>query len=182
MTLINKTPGVKSFRMLLFQRALHPELFGIEDRHTFTGSEYELESWLMPGGHALRFQINGHCFTETVADTDIHLPQRGLVHTTPCIGEKEFDETLAGKVKYVSSLQTEQLSENLFNASYKEMKDFARDNKAQCFEWKSEYGSKNMSIIDLQPFKYEVHAQSYHLIGGTALILRTQTIFELIRS
>ena len=37
---------------------------------------------------------------------------------------------------------------------------------------------RNLSMVDVQRLTKEVHAQSYHLIAATGLVIRTQTIFE----
>jgi hypothetical protein len=175
-----KTPSVQTYRLLLYQRALHPELFAIQDRATVKQSDYELESWLLPGAHVLRFQTPGGCLTEAVIDQDQQMPQRGLIQALPCLGEKEVDESVDQKIRFVSSLQTEMLSDNLFAATFNEMKDFAAETEAMKVQWMDSDGGQNLSIIDIQRYKREIHAQTYHLIGSAGFVLRTQTIFELL--
>lgn len=180
MSSINRTPSTQMYRMLLYERALHPELFSIEDRRIIRRDDYELEAWLMPGGHALRFQADNHCLSEIVTDQDIALPERGLLHALPCIGEKEHDQTFAKRVRFVSAVQTENLSDNLYMATYNEMKDFAAESEAMTFGWQDDGESlPNLSVVDLQRYRGEVHAQTYHLLGVGGFILRTQSIFEL---
>lgn len=180
MSVQHKTPSVQTYRLLLYQRALHPELFSIQERRTVRQSDYELEAWLLPGAHILRFQTSGGCLTEAVIDQDQQMPQRGLVQALPCLGEKEVDETVDQKIRFVSSLQTELLSDNLFAATLNEMKDFANETEAMRFAWTDADGGQNLSVVDLQRYKKEIHAQTYHLIGSAGFVLRTQTIFELI--
>ncbi|MEX2672059.1 MAG: hypothetical protein WD294_08125 [Phycisphaeraceae bacterium] len=181
MTLSNKSPSVQTYRLLLFQRALHPELFNIQDRRSDTHADYELESWVSAGGHVLRFQVANKCLSEAVVDQDQQLPQRGILHTLPCLGEKEMDDTIDDQVRYVTSVQTELLSENLYTATFVEMRDFARDAGAMWHEWGEEEGTQNLSILDVQRYKREVHAQAYHLISAAGFVLRTQSIFEIAR-
>jgi hypothetical protein len=180
MSLSHKSPSVQTYRLLLYQRALHPELFGIQDRRSVVQPNYELESWVIPGGHVLRFQAAGRCVTEAVADQDQQLPQRGLLHALPCLGEKEMEDTVENAIRYVTSVQTEQLSDNLYAATLTEMKEFAVESKAMHFEWTDTEGSQNLSVLDLQRYKGEIHAQAYHLIGAAGFVLRTQTIFEIL--
>jgi len=179
MSLPNKSPSTQVFRMMLYHRALHPELFAIQDRRTVTTSGYELEAWIMPGGHALRFGIEGNCVTEVVCDQDTQLPERGLVHALPCIGEKEHEQKVGGEINFVTAIQTENLSDNLYLATYNEMQDFAEQSSAMTYGWQDADGSNNLSVLDLQRYRGEVHAQSYHLLGSGGFVLRTQTIFEL---
>lgn len=180
MSLSNKSPSTQIFRMLVYQRALHPELFRIQDRRTFQHGDYELESWIMAGGHALRFQTGGHCVTEIVTDQDIALPERGLLQSLPCIGEKEHEEQVNERLGFVTAVQTENLSDNLYAATFAEMRDFAGETGAMTHFWADEDGGSNLSILDIQRFKREIHAQSYHLIASGGFVLRTQSIFEKV--
>jgi hypothetical protein len=170
--------SVQSYRILLYQRALHPELFDIQERRNIVHNDYELESWLVPGGHVIRFESGGQCITEAVSEQD-ELPQRGLMHTIPCLGEKEIEEAVNGTIRYVSSVQTELLSDNLFTATFNEMQDFARESNAMQFIHETETGGQNLSLLDIQRYKREIHAQAYHLISGASFVLRTQSIFEI---
>lgn len=176
----NMTPSTQTFRLLLYQRALHPELFRIQNRRTLDHTDYELESWIMPCGHVLRYQTQGMCLSELLTEQDQPLPDRGLLQNIPCLGEKDVDEIIDGRVRYVTSIQTELLSGNLYAATYAEMRDFAGESEAMSYEWTDKEGGMNMSVLDVQRYKKEVHAQSYHLVGTAGFILRTQTIFELI--
>lgn len=173
-----KSPSVQTYRLLLYQRALHPELFRIHERRTLEQTGYEVEAWIIPGAHVLRFQTPGLCLTEGVIDQDQQMPQRGLVQAMPCLGEKELED-LIEKVRYVSSVQTELLSDNLYTATFNEMKEFAQESEAMYMEWNDADGGRNLSVVDMQRYKKELHAQTYHLIGAAGFVLRTQTIFEL---
>ena len=53
---------------MLYSRPLHPELFAIQGRSVFRTSDYEVESWLMPAGHVVRFQHGEQMLTETVLE------------------------------------------------------------------------------------------------------------------
>ena len=173
-----KSPSVQTYRLLLYQRALHPELFRIHERRTLEQTGYEVEAWIMPGAHVLRFQTPGLCLTEGVIDQDQQMPQRGLVQAMPCLGEKELEDVVE-KIRYVSSVQTELLSDNLYTATLNEMKEFAHESEAMHIEWTDADGGQNLSVVDLQRYRKELHAQTYHLIGAAGFVLRTQTIFEL---
>ena len=181
MTVPNKTPSVQMFRLSLYQRALHPELFGIQDRLPIRQPDhYDFEGWILPGGHVLRFQAADICLTEAVTDQDAALPERGLLHALPCIGEKEHDETVEEAVRYVTTVQTEALSDNLYSATLDEMRDFAQESESLSYEWAEPGGHANLSVLDVQRYRKEIHAQSYHLLEAGGFVLRTQTILELL--
>jgi len=182
MSLTNKTANAQLFRLMLYRRALHPELFELKHRRTLRHGEYEAECWVMEFGHVARFSANGKVLTEAVLEGGDHLPETGLVHALPCLGEKDFElpaEKHVGGIGYVTTVQTENLTENLYNSTLKEMKDFAYELGALKTEWTDAEGVPCMAMLDLQKYKHEFHVQSYHLMGGCGVVLRTQSIFSI---
>jgi len=114
-----------------------------------------------------------------VVDGD-HLPETGLVHALPCMGEKDFEMPPENDLGYVTTLQTESLIDNLYAATYDELRTFATESDAMLYEWKDEDGSTCLTMLDSQKYKKEFHIQSYHLQGGMNTVLRTQSIFEIV--
>lgn len=166
--------------LILYRKALHPELFQVKARRALSHGRYEFEAWLMNGSHMLRFQVDGFCCCELLTDKEGGLPTTGAVVTFPCIGEKDFDHPFTDEgVKYITTMQTETLSENLYRATYNEMIAFADETDGVLVRWNSKDGGANLSLLDLQRHGKEVHAQSYHLFAQGGLVLRTQTIFEI---
>lgn len=169
---------VQAFQFALYHRALHPELFDLRGRRVVRHEGYELECWVFPGGHALRFECGPACFSEVVGPSEAPLPQANVINAFPCVGEHELDQHFPReKVGYITTIQSEQLGENLYLATFEEMRDYAREVGALVHRWDTEYGPC-MSIVDIQRQSREVHAQSYHLLAQGGTVLRTQTIFE----
>ncbi len=181
MSVSHKTSNVQLYRLLVHGRALHPELFDLQARRTFRQDLYEVESWIIPAGHVVRFGADGEWLTETVIENGDHLPENGLVYALPCIGEKEYEMTPEeGVVGYVTTVQTETLTDNLYLATYREMRDFAHETGSLKHEWQEIDGTPCLSVLDAQRFKREYHVQSYHLLGTSGVVLRTQSIFEVV--
>lgn len=173
-----KQLSTQSYQVVLYNRALHPELFDLKDRRVATHGRYELESWIMPGNHVLRFGYAGSCLSELVIDREDNLPSAGAVAAFPCAGEHDYEHPFpAEKLNYLSTVQTETLSENLYLATHREMTEHARESGSLALAWDSEAGP-NLSIIDVQTMAREVHIQAYHLVAQGGFVLRTQTIFE----
>ena len=183
MSVSHKSSHTQVFRLMLYRRALHPELFGLTSRRLHKHGGYTAETWVQPGGHVVRFSCNGQVITETVIERGDHLPETGLMHALPCLGEKDYelksDET--SSIGYFTTIQTESLTDNLYLTTYREMLDFAEEADAMYHTWTDEDGSQNLSMLDVQKYKREFHFQSYHLMGATDLVLRTQSIFEARR-
>jgi hypothetical protein len=173
-----KSTSLQAYRMILYRRALHPELFRVKLRKTLDHAAYLFEAWLMPGSHLLRFEYDGGCATELITDQEEGIPDRGVVAAIPCAGERDHEQAFGEKIRLVSTVQTESLPESLYAATYKELVAFGKENDAMVHTWLDEDGGKCASILDLQRYRQEVHAQSYHLMAQGGLVLRTQTIFE----
>ena len=170
--------STQSYQVVLYKRALHPELFDLRDRKVTLHGRYELESWLMPGNHVLRFGFGDLCLSELVIDRENNLPSTGVVTAFPCAGERDFEQKFeAEKVNYLSTVQTETLSENLYLTTHREMVEHIRENGSQSIGWDTDAGP-NLSILDVQAMASEVHIQAYHLVAHGGFVLRTQTIFE----
>lgn len=164
-------------KLMLYRRPLHPELFKFQGRRTDRHGDYEVDSWLVEGGHCVRFAVDGQALVEAVLEGNDHLPEAGLVHAMPCLGEKEFDLGQNEQIGYFTTLQTETLTENLYLATYREMKDFAREAGSLYFENPTPAGP-NLTILDAQKYKREFHIQGYHMTAHNGSVLRTQSIFE----
>lgn len=182
MSIGHKSSNTQIFRLMLYRRALHPELFDLQGRRIYRHGDYEAEGWVVPGGHVVRFQVGSRSLTETVLENCDHLPEMGLVHALPCLGEKDYDlEPEAGKpaLGYCTTVQTELLTDNLYLTTFREMRTFGEETQSLVHEWKDAEGAPCLSVLDAQKYKREFHIQSYHLMGATGLVLRTQSIFEL---
>lgn len=178
MNMPSKSTSLQAYRLILYRRALHPELFRVKGRRTFDHAGYDFEAWIMPGSHLMRFQHDGVCATELITDLEDGVPDRGVIAVIPCAGEREHDQDFGEKVKFTCTVQTETLPENLYNATYDELTAFGKENDALMYSWKDEDGGRCATILDVQRFRREIHAQSYHLMAQGGLVLRTQSIFE----
>lgn len=169
---------LQSYQTVLYSRPLHPQLFPIQDYRSIGFGPYQFEAWIMKGRHMCRFEITGACACEVVTESIEGLPDTGIVESILCAGEREFEHRFArSDLSYMTSVQTEQLSSNLYLSTFEELDDFARECEAMVCRWDDEIGPC-MSIVDTQRFAKEIHVQSYHLIAREGLILRTQSLFE----
>lgn len=174
----SKQSLLQAYQVVLYSKALHPELFPLRGRKVIAHGGYELEVWVLPGQHLLRFEYKGLCLTELVTDQDKSVPSQGIVSAFLCAAERDFEHAFPKEgVNYMTTVQTETLSENLYHSTYEELLDLARQSQALAHKWSDE-GGKCLSLIDVQRMTKEVHVQTYHMIAQTGLVLRTQTIFE----
>jgi len=168
-----------TYRTILYDRALHPELFQLRDRRVIADGRYGAEVWLMRGAHLIRFGTGSLQACELVTDRPESVPSSGAVSAFLCAGEREFEHEFKDRgVRYIFAVQTESLTENLYAGTYEEMLEHARESGSLSHRWDDGSGSASLSVLDVQRYAREIHAQAYHLLGRDALVIRTQTIFE----
>ncbi len=173
-----KLNSLQTYQVILYDRALHPEFFDLKTRRVEKLNGFEFEAWLMNGSHVLRFEVGQHCASELVTDLDRGLPDTGVVAAFLCAGERDFDHPLSdGEINYITTVQTETLSENLYLTTREELLAFGRENEALIHQWDDEVGPC-LSMLDMQRLSTQMHIQAYHLLANQGIVLRTQTIFE----
>jgi hypothetical protein len=77
-------------------------------------------------------------------------------------------------------MQTETLSDHLYLGTYKEMMQHARENNSLFAAWTDAAGKPNLSLIDVQHFRNEAHVQGFHLRSDCGLVLRTQSMIQIV--
>ncbi len=178
MSSVSKYSSLQAYNMVLYRGALHPEFFAIESRKRIEHGDYEFEAWMFRGGHAARFEFAKSAVTEILTEEPERLPDRGLIATLPCAGERDHDEKIAERIAFITSIQTETLSDHLYLSTYNELFEHGRNGDGLMSVWTDEQGKPNLSLIDLQRYADEVHIQSYHLRSDCGLVLRSQSIFQ----
>jgi hypothetical protein len=175
----SRTTSLQAYNMLLYRTAIHPEFFPIADRTRLSHNGYEFESWIFRGGHVFRFQWDGCVCTEVVTDSFERLPGKGLITALPCAGEKDHDAEVNDKIIFMTSMQTETLSDHLYNSTYLELLEHGRLNEGLMTMWTDEANRHNLSMIDMQRYSDQIHVQAYHCRSDCSLVLRTQSIFQV---
>ena len=70
--------------LLLFQRALHPELFKILGSEQVVRRAYESDIWLVEGGHVVTFVAGKTSLVEVIVTGNEQLPDRNLIQSLQC--------------------------------------------------------------------------------------------------
>jgi hypothetical protein len=178
MTTPLKPNALQAYQVVLYNRALHPELFSLKGRKVVRHGDYEFEVWAMKGAHLLRFERGALCACELVSAEESKLPASGVVSAFLAAGERDYEHRFEKeKVVYMTTVQTETLSETLYISTFEEMMDYAKSTDALTHRWTDDAG-ECLTMIDTQRYNREIHAQAYHLIATGGVVIRTQTIFE----
>jgi len=168
-----------AYHLIAYRRALHPELFTVKARRLYERPEHEVEVWVMPGAHMLRHQRGQTTGVELLTHQDSGLPERGVVASFPCAGEKEFDHAFSDEVQYFASVQTETLPPNIYEETRRELLEFALEHDAPRHLWEDQEGAPCASIVHVELRRSEALTEAYHLLGGSGVVLRSQALFEL---
>jgi len=166
-------------KLMLYSRPLHPELFAYCERRVLRHGDYEADTWLVNGGHMVRFTIDGQSMVEVVMEGGENLPEKGLAHVLPCLGEKEYEHEPEGRINYFTTLQTEALSKSLYLATYREMVTFAQET-GSLYNTEETPAGPNLFVLDCQKYRNEFHVQGYHMTMKNTTVLRTQSVFECV--
>ena len=181
-----RTLQTPAHSLLVYSRPLHPELFALKARKALSVRGAEFEAWLMPSAHMLRYQNKTHCYVELVTENGVGLPTNGVLTNFPAVGEKDHEQLFGEAcLLYTTSVQTENLTEALYMNGLKEMRELAEETSALVHEWRIPEAShicngRCLSMLEVQRFEDEVHAQSTHMFPVGGLVLRTQSVFQRV--
>ena len=88
-------PRIDDLQFYLYQRALHPELFRINQVKRIEQRRYTAEIWIVGLSHVVTVQHGKHCLTELITDENEVLPKMGLAASFPFRGERDHAPMLA---------------------------------------------------------------------------------------
>jgi hypothetical protein len=178
-TTVQTSTRLQSYQTTLYARSVQPKLYQCADTRSIIQDFYTLSMSIMPGAHACTFTSVDGCATEVVTDNAFDNSEIGLLESILCSAEKDIEIAIPRtKINYITAAQTEQLSDHIYNDTYNELDELARDQDALTHRWNDQAGSC-LSIVDTQKYANQIHFQAYHLIAAEHLVLRTQSIFEL---
>jgi hypothetical protein len=170
--------------LLLYQRSLHPELFKIYGTDRVIRRAYEADVWLVDGGHVIAFTAEKNTLAEVIIAHGEPPPDRNLVQSIPCRGEKYHETTFGGNIRYMISTQEEQLSQTLYDATREEITAYAAKRELMTAEQSATTGDGNgfLSVLDIERRSHELLVQSFHLFDETQMVIKTQSILEVIKN
>ena len=167
---------------MLYQRPLHPELFHILQTEKVTRRVYEADIWLIEGGHVISFTAGKTTLAEVILASHESLPDRGLLQSIPCRGEKYHEASVGGNIRYMISTQEEQLTQTLYEATRQEISSYAAKRELMTAEVPAAgESSACLSVLDIERRSHELLVQSFHLFDDNQMVIKTQAIIEVIK-
>ncbi len=172
---------VEDLHFFLYHRALHPELFRIDEVRSLRQKRYSAEIWVIGLSHLIMVQTNNQVITEVIAPDSELLPKMGMVTRFRFRGEKDHNQGFEHDVQYIMSSQVERTTANLFTASHRDLIRHAE--KRGVFvkfpEWASNGDPEPFTFIDYEARESELHIHAFHTFPDELTLLKTQSIFEL---
>lgn len=168
--------------LLLYQKALHPELFKILASEQVSRRAYEADIWLVEGGHVIMFTAGKNTLTEVIVTSGAPLTDRGLLQSIPCRGEKYHEMTAGGNIRYMISTQEEQLTQTLYDATRHEISSYASKRELMTAETPAtQEVAGSLSVLDIERRSHELLVQSFHLFDESQMVIKTQAIIEVTK-
>lgn len=174
---------VADLKFVLYNRALHPELFRIHKNRRVERASYQADIWVTGLSHVVTVHSGGRYVTEVTTDDIEVLPHNGLITSFQFRGERDHLETFDDGMQYILSTQVERMNQNLFHASHRDLLRYAgtRGILVEYEEWIEPDGLVPFSFVDFEPRNQELHVQSFHVFPSDYTILKTQSIVEVGR-
>lgn len=174
---------VEELQFCLYERALHPELFRIDQVRRVEQATYKAEIWVVGLTHVVTVQHGQHTLTELIADDMDLLPKAGLAASFRFRGERDHAQSFGDDMRYILSTQVERMTPHLFPATHRDYVHYAQSREffVSFEEWEHE-GLAPFTFIDFDARANEFHVQAFHAFPEELTLLKTQSIFEFGKS
>ena len=169
--------------VLLYDRPVHPELFEILESESAERRSYSADIHLITGGHLVEFMAGDSHLTEVVVAGPEEVPEAGLIENVLCRGERYHEAQTHANVKYMISTQEEQLPATLYDATRREIADYAQKRELL---WVDSPATDDrgavLSALDIERRANELLVQSFHLFDDGLTVIKTQGIIEVLKA
>lgn len=174
-------PELNGMKLYVYRRALHPELFGIFLDHELTASRYQADLWVIGLGHLVCFHTGQSTVTELVSSHGDLMPEAGLVEQFGLNKARERRFCIDEQIHYLTSTQSERMSEPVFDHFCEEMIAFGQQRGllVQFEQWAGDEQPVPFSLIDYEHRSADLHVFAYHAFPSQKLVLKTQSVFSL---
>lgn len=165
---------------MLYDRALHPELFRHYGSFRVSQGRYHADVWIVGLSHVVTLTCGQRSLTELICADGEHLPTRGVVSRFRLKGERDHERQLPDGWSHLVSSQVETMDEPLYKSVHDDLFRHARKRG-----WFVSYD--HWSDSELVPFSYvdheardaEFHVHAFHAFPAERTLVKTQSIFEL---
>ena len=168
---------------MVYNRALHPELFDIYHDHRIVKAEYEAQVWITGLSHVIGFYRRDAVFTEVIASAGAELPVRGKLMSAPFHGERDKQFEHDDGLRYLTSFQVERMSPRLYAKVHDDLvqRGSGHGMYVPFPEWAGR-SQTPFSYLDYEAKVNQLHVFAYHAFPDDLTLIKTQSIFELLQA
>lgn len=172
---------VDSLNLLVYNRPLHPELFDIYHRHVIDEPAFDADIWITGCSHLVGFHAGGQTICEVMVENDDLMPERGLVASFRCRGERQHEYKPSEGMQYLMTFQVEQMSEKLFAQTHGDLLKAGekRGVLVPFPQWQMTSEHIPFCYLDYHVKPKSLHVFAYHAFPDERTVVKTQSIFEL---
>ena len=174
--------SVKHLKFVVYTRPLHPELFEIHHDHRINQPAFDAAIWVTGCTHVVRFSVGHDTISEVMAQAEDELPERGLVVSFRCRGEKQHQFESDSHLRYMMNLQVETMSEKVYTATHQDLIAAAetRGIYVPIPKWQTS-ALAPFCHVEYHTTAESLHIFAYHAFPDELTIVKTQSIFEVHR-
>ncbi len=174
--------SVKQLKFVVYTRPLHPELFEIHHDHHISQPAFDGAIWVTGCTHVVRFSVQDETVTEVMAQAEDELPERGLVVSFRCRGEKQHQFETQRGLHYMMNLQVETMSEKVYASTHQDLIAAAESKGiyVPIPKWQTS-ALTPFCHVDYHTTADSLHIFAYHAFPDELTIVKTQSIFEVHR-
>lgn len=178
-----KSNKVSEKRVVIMTRALDADWFdGRKHRRLQVFDDWRADIWVHDSGHAVIFSDSRMAVTEILSDSGLELPTDRIVWQTPMLQEDFTMIQSGGSVRYQFNYEVEKTESSIFRFLTQEMlvKPTPSD-----LVWQRNRGVRWAGVpIVRTHVEYASHylsVQTFHSFPEELTILRTQSLFEILK-
>ncbi len=173
-------PSASQFRLHLFARSVHPELFDPHDSIHFSNPSCNGVASLGPYHHIITLHTGEHTLTETVAHTGMLLPKHREILSERFGRETTFTRTTVGGISYLTNTQRERVSETIYRQIHRDLREMTqrRGLYIQPPGFRRAL-SAPFAALRIALDAGALHVTTFHGLGEHTALLKTQSIFDL---
>ena len=174
------TVQVLDLHLVVFDRALHPELFRHYADYRVEQGRYHADIWIVGLSHVVTVTCGARSLTELLVRESEVIPTRGVVTRFRLKGERDHERRTPDGWGYMISTQVETMDEALYKSVHFDlMRHAERRGWFVPYEQWSEGEMTPFSYVDHEARDSEFHVHAFHTYPQERTLVKTQSIIEL---
>jgi hypothetical protein len=175
--------SVADLAFQVFNRSLHPEWFATREFRRIEQKRWVADVRIVEGGHTAAFLSGSARITEVLCGPEPALPEPGRLFHAHLKRERSTILRPEGVIEYQTCLEVERVDTEIFRHLCEEIAlDASGDRLFHLFPATNRLAPAPISFIQWSGRASGISIQSFHSFPDECAIVRTQSLFELVRA